>query len=91
MNKKVAVVTRRLKANASANRYGEPVIEVHCKELDCGIVMLQDSRRINIDACDHYLGEAMVMMWNDMKMNEIFKECYTVEGEKEFIKASRFS
>ena len=92
MNKitKVAVHTRRLKSNASANRYGEPVIDVRCEELDCGVVMLQDSRRINIDACDHHLGEAMLILWNDMKMNEIIKEWYTAEGEKGFIKASRF-
>jgi hypothetical protein len=92
MNKitKVAVHTRRLKSNASANRYGEPIIDVRCEELDCGVVMLQDSRRINIDACDHDLGEAMVILWNDMKMNEIIKEWYTAEGEKGFIKASRF-
>ena len=90
MNKKVSVVTRRLKANASANRYGEPVIDVHCEDLDCGVVMLQDSRRINIDACDHHLGEAMVILWDDMKMHEIIKECYAAEGEKGFIKASRF-
>ena len=90
MNKKVVVATRRLKANASANRYGEPVIDVRGEELDCGVVMLQDSRRLNIDACDHHLGEAMVILWNDMKMNEMIKECYMAEGEKGFIKASRF-
>ena len=90
MNKKVSVVTRRLKANASANRYGEPVIDVRCEDFDCGVVMLQDSRRINIDACDQHLGEAMVILWDDMKMHEIIKECYAAEGEKGFIKASRF-
>ena len=90
MNEKVSVVTRRLKANASANRYGEPVIDVRCEDFDCGVVMLQDSRRINIDACDQNLGEAMVILWDDMKMHEIIKECYAAEGEKGFIKASRF-